>query len=829
MAVQIHTLGRFSIELDGTPQPERSGQPIRSALLLVLALDRDVTRDGTTAMLWPESDEERARQALRQTLYLLRRELGDDWLEATPDALRARTTLTADAHELVEAAAGDEHERVLKLYRGRFLPAVHLADSQPFQLWCDQWAGRLERLHRHARRAVIDRRVAAGDLAGALATAREWLELDPLEDEAQHRVVELLARLGRGDEALREYEAFESLLAGEGLRPLEDTRALAEEIRSAGRGLPPLAEPVEPAEKRGGAGSAPVAGRRGAWSRWRVLALLGVLAVTAAVVLALAEDPGGGASMEPERIMVLPLANETGDSVVDEVGLLAADWLIHAVGRIPGLQAVPLVDAQRMLKAGVSPEDAAAYRRAGTLVSGRYFRAGTDSLELHVQIADVDGGELWHALHPVRVARASPEHGLTELRDRVAGSLAVRFTPSSALPDPSTLDPPSYPAFTALMDATPYIIRSDWAGALPHVQRAVELDSTFYRARLALVTAYLSTRRPAVADSLLRELEAYRDRFSPYERVLFRGLRAEIDGDHDQKMAGVREAARIDPGGTVHYISAAIALEAGRPREAIELYSTLDPDCPWAPEWTGPWSSWTAALHLLGRHERELEEARRARALHPDRFSALYLELRALVGLGRVGAVEQRLREAGALQPEPGWNEGLLLRRVAMELRSHGQPDAASELLERSLDWYESRPDEEKATRGHQEGRLMALMAAGRLSGAARVLGELRAEDPDRPTLLALEGVLAARNGDAARADSIGRRLEQLRGPYQYGGVDYWRGVIAAWSGEAERALAFLRSAFEDGRARGIALHADLHLEPLWHLPAFQTAVGERR
>jgi DNA-binding SARP family transcriptional activator len=82
MTIRLRTLGSFSMELDGIPQPGRSGQPLRNALLLLLALDREITRESAMALLWPESDDERARQALRQTLYLLRRDLGDNWLDS---------------------------------------------------------------------------------------------------------------------------------------------------------------------------------------------------------------------------------------------------------------------------------------------------------------------------------------------------------------------------------------------------------------------------------------------------------------------------------------------------------------------------------------------------------------------------------------------------------------------------------------------------------------------------------------------------------------------------------------------------------------------------
>jgi DNA-binding SARP family transcriptional activator len=831
MTIRLRTLGSFSMELDGTPQPGRSGQPLRSALLLLLALDREMTRESAMALLWPESDDERARQAMRQTLYLLRRDLGDNWLDSTRESLRATARLTADAHELVQAAGAGNHERVLSLYGGTFLAGVHLVESQPFQLWCDQWSGRLERLHRKSRRAVIDARIAAGDVAAALGVAREWLELHPLEDEAQHRVLELLARLGRGDEALREYDGFRSLLAREGLEPLDETTTLAEEIRARARTLPPLGG-VE--SGRGGSGDGERVGvweatRLRGWRRLRLLAPVAIAAVlTGVVLLARVGGEDSSLSLDPTRVMVLPLHNETGEPELDDIGLLAAAWITHLVAHMGGLQAVPFVDVRQMLGAGLDPAAAALHRRAGTLVSGHYFRTG-NWLELHVRITDVAEGKIWHALDPLRIRPDAPEPGLSELRDRIGGSLGVRFTPASALPPPSALDPPGYEAFKAFMDAASYISHSDWAGALPHIRRAAELDTTFYRARLGLVSAYMNLNQYARADSLLGVLESHRGRFSPYEGVLFRGMRASMDGDRLAMLAAVRDAARLDPGGTTHYISAGIALAAGRPREALQLYSTLDPDCPWAPEWTGAWADWTAAFHLLGQHERELAEARRARALHPDDLEVLFLELRALTGLGRLRAVEEGLAEGRRMAPRSRWDLGAVLLRVAAEERAHGYDRAADRTLATALEWYEIPPEGDGRTHAHQLARLRGLLMAGRLGDAERALAELGRESPGDLELVGLEGVLAARTGDDARARDLSDQLDARRELYQFGIVDYWRAAIAAWSGDEPRAMALLRRAFEEGRPRGIQLHADPYLEPLWHLPAFQTAVAERR
>ncbi|MEJ2678827.1 MAG: BTAD domain-containing putative transcriptional regulator, partial [Gemmatimonadota bacterium] len=706
------------------------------------------------------------------------------------------------------------------------LAGTHLVESQPFQLWCDQWAARLERLHRRSRRACIEQRVAARDLEAALAHARAWIRMDPLEDEAQHHVLDLLTRLGRSDDALREYDTFCALLAREGLEPLEQTRALMEEMRARGRRVP-----VMPAADTAGDGAgppSPTSGARGARS-WKtrarlLLPLAAVIATAALVPLVLGHS--STSSLERERVMVLPLENETGDSTLSDIGLLAADWITNAVAHMGTLDAVPFLHVRQMMDAGLPPEEAAAHRLAGTLVSGRYFRVG-DSLQLHVRITDVGSGELWDAVDPVRLSPASPEAGLREMRDRVAGSLGVRFTPASALPDPSALDPPSYPAFKALMDAAAFISRNDWTNAIQPLQRAVSLDTTFDRARLGLVAAYMNIGQFVRADSLLRDLAPRRDRFSPYERLLFRGLSAAMVGDHARQLAAAREAARIDPGGTVHYISGDVALAAGRPREALALTSTLDPECPWAPGWLGPWSNRTAAYHLLGRHRRELEEARRALTLHPDRLPAAFFELRALAALGRVDAVSSGLAQAERLAPEPGWDYGRLLRTVATELRVHGHAQAADTALDRAVAWYRHRSPEERAGTAQRVAYARALLAAGRLPEAAEVLDTLRAEAPDRLDVLGLAGILAARRDDPEVARQLSAALEDRRAPYQFGRVDYWRAAIAAWLGHREEAVALLRHAIAEGWPQGIQLHADPAFRPLWSLPAFRLAVAE--
>jgi thioredoxin-like negative regulator of GroEL len=646
-----------------------------------------------------------------------------------------------------------------------------------------------------------------------------------LEDEAQHRVIEILSRLGRGEEAVQEYETYAALLAQEGLEPLDETKTLAAEIRASDSGIRPLrversGKPDQQADDQPVTGQKrrfPVAGI--------IVAAIAVIGIGAGILLSIRSEPTGPA-LDPQRVLVLPPDNETDDPNLDNLGLLAQEWITHGVTHMGPLRAVPAPDVIQMLEAGMTRESVAVERNAGTLVSGRFFRA-RDSLEFHVRISDQVRGEVWHALDPILVSAVEPEPGLKELKDRVAGSLAVRFIPGSALPEPSLLDPPAYPAFQAIMDAAEFVARGDWAGALPHAERAARLDTSFYRARLLVAAALSNLGEHARADSVLDELVPSRDRFSEYERLTFQSGRARLRGDWEGRMAAARQGARQDPGGTLHYSSAGVALAAGRPREALELYSTLNPHCPWAPDIVSSWSYWTGAHHLLGRHRKELAEAGRARGHHPDRLEALFLELRALAALGWVQQLFDKLPEALTMPPESGWSAGTIFVRVAAELRAHGHPEEASRVLSSGLEWYQARPEEERSGRTHGLGFADALLMAGQLSEAEEVLESLRENHSGDRSVLGRLGVLYARLGSAAELPSLVAALESTRRPYDFGSVDYWHAAVSAWSGQEEEALSRLRRAISDGLRRGIALHADPLLEPLWSLPAFSLAVAE--
>ena len=88
--LRLFTLGGLTLERDGQPIGGIGNRKVPLILLALLAGHgaQGISRDKLVAYLWPDSDEARARNSLKQVLFGLRRELGDSLLTSAGPTLR---------------------------------------------------------------------------------------------------------------------------------------------------------------------------------------------------------------------------------------------------------------------------------------------------------------------------------------------------------------------------------------------------------------------------------------------------------------------------------------------------------------------------------------------------------------------------------------------------------------------------------------------------------------------------------------------------------------------------------------------------------------------
>jgi DNA-binding SARP family transcriptional activator/tetratricopeptide (TPR) repeat protein len=232
--IKLVTLGGVAISRDGVQLGELTALRQKVALLAYVSLEGPIARDRLLPLFWPDRAEERARHALSQALYVLRQELGEQCVRVVGDQVEVvASALDVDAQRLQRSAARERWEDAIAVYHGPFLEEFHLPGTPQFEHWQTRTRARLARLARQAFAQVVNDRVAAGDLEGALKVASRRAALEPLEDEAQHTLIALLALAGHRAAALEHFDSYRRQLARElEVEPLEETEQLVEQIRA---------------------------------------------------------------------------------------------------------------------------------------------------------------------------------------------------------------------------------------------------------------------------------------------------------------------------------------------------------------------------------------------------------------------------------------------------------------------------------------------------------------------------------------------------------------------------------------------------------------------
>ena len=544
--------------------------------------------------------------------------------------------------------------------------------------------------------------------------------------------------------------------------------------------------------------------------------------LVAAILIGLSQGwMKGTSALDPNRVVVVPLRNRTGDPGLDVLGNLAADWIAQGLQEIDVIEVVPTATAIHPgpdLASVAESSDAGTARaageaaRAGTVVAGSYYLQN-DTLEFQTQIIDVREERLLRTVAPIAVEGGASNLALDSLRRRVVMAVAAALD-HRLLPSPASSKPPSLEAYRAYLEGhrafyhgVPLRMRE----TLEFMYQAVALDSTFADPRFFIVMAHANLGERRAADSNVRLLEPYRSRFSPYQRAALDWLAAGLRGDRVAALQAARQrGSAVD--------LAVEALRSNRPNESIEILTGIDN----LSTFYFQWQTLMEALHMVGAYSRELAEARRGREVYPDRLRILNHELRALAALGRIDEVERRVGETLLLPREDEVTAVSVMGEVAAELRAHGFREASLGVAVRAVQWFRSRPAEEAATVRYKAGMALTLYLAERWEEAEAVFREVAAVAPRDVTVRGFLGLLAARRGDREEALRISEQLDGMADPYDFGREEYLQACIAAQLGDLDRAMVLLREAYARGRPFAIFLHRDMDLEPLRDHPPFQ-------
>jgi DNA-binding SARP family transcriptional activator len=488
MTVRLKVLGAPSCFHDDRELVELPAQKTRFALLVYLASQRSVSRDSVAALFWPDSDDERARHTLSQALYELKRALSDSWLETQGGRLIVNAQVEIESEIFTSALHAKDLEKALAVYRGPFLDGFYLPNNQQFDSWLARERAQFERAHRKARRELLDGFLNANDFGAAIEAARSWVEVDPLEDEANHRLIELLIRTGARAEALNVFTTYERLVKEElDVVPLEHTRELIQSLRDGTLTLARF-EPLAVADAQTPTALPAAVLRRPRLTRAVALAvtaaLPALLVLTWLAARGVSAWPlnGPAVPVDTSRFVIFPFEHDDSIGGVNEETLLR-----EAFARWTGIVLVDEFQTQEAFERLPAPANSRRLLRlarelgAGRFVRGHVSRLG-DSLLIHTALYDVaNRGRVLIARDvrvPVRLSNADA------IFAQLAEGLLFRSDAATKAMDPPTTR--SWPAREAFRRAQGAIRQWDLQRADVELAAATQLDPDYTEAFLWL-------------------------------------------------------------------------------------------------------------------------------------------------------------------------------------------------------------------------------------------------------------------------------------------------------------------------------------------------------
>jgi DNA-binding SARP family transcriptional activator len=203
-------------------------------VLAFLALSGRPARSAVAGELWPDVGQPQADGNLRSALWRVQK-LVPRLVVSSGGALCLADGVTVDVRELSGWA-----QRVLDAGAGAAdLPdadvpeAVWRAELLPG--WYDEWVlverERLRQLRGYALEALADTFGQAGRFAVAVQAAYAAVRADPLRETAHRTLIRVHLAEGNAAEAIRAYECYRDLLAGElGIPPSARMRRLVDEV-----------------------------------------------------------------------------------------------------------------------------------------------------------------------------------------------------------------------------------------------------------------------------------------------------------------------------------------------------------------------------------------------------------------------------------------------------------------------------------------------------------------------------------------------------------------------------------------------------------------------
>lgn len=351
--LRLQFLGNGEASVDGRRVSFRTRKTF--ALLSYLIVNHGLhPREKIAELLWPDADGATSRESLRTGLTYLRHALGDaagavlistrDMIGISAEAAEADVDRVHEASTLARLGRDPRLRHQIRAatdcYHGPFLHGLSLPDAPEFETWLyaqrAYWRGVVAEL----LSLLATMQEEAGEVSDAIRSLEQWTTIEPDDELAWRRLIELHLRQGNPAGAHGAWEQYRLTLGQLEVAPSRVMRELSQRI--AGSSFPGLR--ARPGLSDLDLQQAPFVGRPKEWAKLQ--AAYQRVQTGHSEIAIIAGQPGVGKTR---------LATEFGSSVSAAGADLMTGRGLEGVG---GLPYAPIVDALRgRLEAENAPED----------------------------------------------------------------------------------------------------------------------------------------------------------------------------------------------------------------------------------------------------------------------------------------------------------------------------------------------------------------------------------------------------------------------------------------------------------------------------------------
>jgi DNA-binding SARP family transcriptional activator/predicted ATPase len=230
--LEIRLFGKFELKKGAKTLelPSRKAQ----SLLAYLLLNQGVyhRREKIAGLLWPDSEETKARNQLRYALWQLRKVFGDQYFESDKIsiAINPQADFWVDVSQIdienPQSISIEEIQKVLSVYKGELLPGF-------YEDWILLERDRFQALYDDRVQLLLERLAEDGRWREVLKWSENWIALGGSPEPAFRMLIVTHAQLGDISSAAKAYQRCTNILKEQlGVEPSEETQKIYQIVTS---------------------------------------------------------------------------------------------------------------------------------------------------------------------------------------------------------------------------------------------------------------------------------------------------------------------------------------------------------------------------------------------------------------------------------------------------------------------------------------------------------------------------------------------------------------------------------------------------------------------